>query len=120
MRKLKYWNLWLALGWCYAGIIIYLSLISYPPKVMTFEFGDKVKHLAGYALLMAWFVLLYKAPRLQRAHAAGFIAMGVGLEMLQGYGGLRSMELADGLANAAGVGLGWALGALGGMYRSRE
>jgi glycopeptide antibiotics resistance protein len=58
----------------------------------------------AYALLMFWFCQLYLNKIL---YGAGFIAMGVALEVLQGMSGLRSYEMLDMLANAAGVILGW-------------
>ncbi len=98
--------LFLALGWAYAGLIAFLSLTPSPPHVLEFDFGDKVKHLLGYALLMAWFAWLYPRPGPRRAYALGFALMGLGLELLQGWGGVRTMEFWDAAANAAGVGLG--------------
>jgi len=41
--------------------------------------------------------------------ALGFVALGAGLELLQGLGGARDPSWADGLANAAGAGGGWLL-----------
>ena len=83
--------------------IVWLSLTPSPPEV-DIEGGDKLGHLAGYGVLMFWFAQLY-ARRI--FHAAGFIAMGVALEFLQGWLGYRSFELYDMLANSAGVLLGW-------------
>jgi VanZ family protein len=68
------------------------------------EGGDKLGHLAGYALLMFWFAQLYAR---RAVWAAGFIAMGIVLELLQGWLGYRSLEGYDMLANTAGVLLGW-------------
>ena len=60
--------------------------------------------MLAYAALMFWFCQLYLNKIL---YGAGFIAMGVALEVLQGMSGLRSYEMLDMLANAAGVILGW-------------
>jgi VanZ family protein len=68
------------------------------------EGGDKLGHLAGYALLMFWFAQLYAR---RAVWAAGFIAMGIMLELLQGWLGYRSLEGYDMLANTGGVLLGW-------------
>ena len=83
--------------------IVGLSLMPAPPE-MGIEGGDKLGHLLGYALLMFWFAQLY----LRRVfYAAGFIAMGIALELAQGGLGYRSLEGYDMLANSAGVLLGW-------------
>jgi len=83
--------------------IVWLSLTPAPPRV-DIESGDKLGHLAGYGLLMFWFARLY-ARRLP--WAAGFIAMGIGLEFVQAAGGYRTLEVLDMAANTAGVLLGW-------------
>ena len=41
--------------------------------------------------------------------AAAFVAMGIALEFIQGWTGYRDFEVADMLADAAGVAAGWAL-----------
>lgn len=55
---------------------------------------------------MFWFCVLYRALRVRAFYASGFIAMGVALEFVQGSLGYRSFEVADMVANAAGVTLG--------------
>jgi len=95
---------WIAGGWAILAGIVYLSLTPSPPSA-DFEASDKVGHLLAYAVLMAWFALLYplKKPLL----AAAFIAVGVALEFAQGAVGYRSYEVADMVANSLGVALGW-------------
>jgi VanZ family protein len=88
--------------------IVWLSLTPAPPRV-DLESGDKLGHLAGYGLLMFWFARLY-ARRIP--WAAGFIAMGISLEFVQGSLGYRSFEHYDMLANSAGVLLGWGAASL--------
>ena len=56
---------------------------------------------------MFWFSQIYLSGKLRAAHAAVFLAMGIGLEVLQGLSGLREYEVLDMLANAAGVLCGW-------------
>ncbi|HZM35842.1 MAG TPA: VanZ family protein [Burkholderiales bacterium] len=74
---------------------------------MDFEASDKVGHLLAYAALMFWFSQLYLSRSLRLIHAAIFLLMGIGLEVLQGISGLRTYEIMDMLANTAGVLLGW-------------
>jgi VanZ family protein len=55
---------------------------------------------------MFWFAYLYRRTPTRALYAAGFIAMGVAIEFIQPYTG-RHFELADMLADALGVALGW-------------
>jgi hypothetical protein len=56
---------------------------------------------------MFWFCQVYASQRAKLLHGAVFLAMGVGLEFLQGMGGTREYDVVDMLANAAGVLSGW-------------
>jgi VanZ family protein len=96
----------LALGWGWAAAIVWLSLTSSPPQVDV-QFGDKLGHFGAYGLLMLWFCFLYAGFRTRTFYGAGFIAMGVGLEFLQGHLGYRSYDVIDMAANTIGVLLGW-------------
>ncbi len=102
--------LWLAGGWSIAAAIVWLSLTESPPK-LGFQQGDKIGHFVAYGTLMYWFCQLYAAAPARIAHAAGFAAMGVALEFIQGALGYRSFEVFDMVANSLGVLLGWALAA---------
>jgi len=106
----------LAGGWLYAVAIIWLSLTPSPPQV-DIESGDKLGHFLAYGLLMFWFGLLYRSWNARIAYAAGWIALGVGLEFAQRATGYRSFELADMAADALGVLLGW--GAAAAALRGR-
>ena len=96
----------LALGWGWAVAIVWLSLTPSPPKIDVDQ-GDKLGHFAAYGLLMLWFCLLYLRLPTRMLYAAGFIAMGVGLEFLQGQLGYRTYDVMDMAANTTGVLLGW-------------
>ena len=97
----------LALGWGWAAAIVWLSLTSRPPQVDV-QFGDKIGHFGAYGLLMGWFCLLYPRFPTRLKFAIGFIAMGVGLEFVQGHLGYRTYDVMDMTANTIGVLLGWA------------
>jgi VanZ family protein len=97
----------LGLGWGWAAAIVWLSLTPSPPRVDV-EYGDKLGHFAAYGLLMFWFSLLYHRRRTRALYMMAFVAMGVGLELLQGRLGYRTYEVFDMFANSAGVLLGWA------------
>jgi VanZ family protein len=93
----------IAAGWAWAAAVVWLSLTPSPPQA-DFSYSDKLGHFAAYGLLMFWFARLYRKPM---AYAAGFIAMGIGLEVAQGALGYRTYEVFDMLANTIGVLLGW-------------
>jgi VanZ family protein len=97
----------IALGWAWVAAIVWLSLTPSPPKV-DFEQSDKLGHFLAYGSLMLWFCFLYAALKARIAYAAGFIAMGIGLEFIQGALGYRTYEVFDMFANTIGVLLGWA------------
>ena len=86
--------------------IVWLSLTPSPPK-LDFEQSDKVGHFLAYGGVMFWFAQLYAARSTRLAYAAGFAAMGVALEFIQGWTGYRDFEVYDMLANGTGVALGW-------------
>ena len=96
----------LAIGWGWAATIVWLSLTPAPPK-LDFEHSDKLGHFLVYGALMFWFCLLYFRTRVRLLYAAGFIAMGIGLEFIQGWLVYRTYDPFDMLANAIGVALGW-------------
>jgi VanZ family protein len=98
---------WLAVGWAMVAAVVWLSLTPSPPKV-DFEQSDKVGHFLAYGGLMFWFSQLYVERKVRLAYAAGFAAMGVALEFVQGWTGYRDFEVYDMLADAIGVALGWA------------
>jgi hypothetical protein len=95
----------LGLGWGWAAAIVWLSLTPTGPQVDV-AYGDKLGHFGAYGLLMLWFALLYPAWPVRARYMIGFIAMGMGLEFLQGVLGHRVFDVVDMLANATGVLLG--------------
>ena len=95
---------WLLSGWFWIGLVVYLTLTATPPQVdLGLDHADKLEHLAAYLWLMGWFAPLYPARRPRLTIAAALIAMGITLEFLQQLGGVRYLELADMVANTAGV-----------------
>ncbi len=108
MVGLKYKWLWLFIGCLMIAFVVYSSLTT-SPVTPGFKFSDKVMHVIGYCGLMGWFIQIYRDRNAQRLLAAGFIALGVGLEFLQDLGGVRVFEFNDMVANMLGVLIGWAL-----------
>jgi VanZ family protein len=66
---------------------------------------------------MFWFCVLYRPLRVRAFYAAGFIAMGIALEFVQGWLGYRSFEVADMVANTVGVILGWTVASVSRILR---
>lgn len=105
MHKLR--KAWLAIGWVWVVVLVYISLMPNPPEPVRFLNADKLEHALAYCLLMLWFCQVY-VRRTQRLFSAVLlIAMGIAMEFLQGMTGYRSFEYADMLANSTGVLLGW-------------
>jgi VanZ family protein len=94
--------LWLAIGWGLVATIIWLSVTPKPPDI-GIEHGDKLGHFGAYGAAMFWFCQLYRRSAIRLAYAAGFIALGIGLEFVQRALGYRSFEVLDMVADAVGV-----------------
>ncbi|OOZ38517.1 hypothetical protein BOW53_15265 [Solemya pervernicosa gill symbiont] len=110
MRELKFRRVWLAIGWLLVLALVLLSLLPpLPDPIPTLGYSDKLGHAAAYALLMGWFMVLYRGGRRRLLLALLLIAMGASLELLQGMGSLRRFEYLDMVANGVGVGLGYLL-----------
>jgi len=99
-------NYWQAAGWLGVGLIFYLSLTPIPPQV-GIENGDKLGHLAAYSLTTLWFAQLYTGLRQRIWLALGMVALGIAMEYAQRATGYRSFEVADMVADALGVAIGW-------------
>jgi len=101
---LRYFKLWLSIGWMMVFLLSYFSLIPNPPEFdVGFEYFDKVRHFIAYFILMFWFCQLYTENRMRIFYLLFLILMGVALEILQGLGGVRYFEYYDMLANTLGV-----------------
>lgn len=105
-QPLRYFPLWLTVGWLLVAVVLQASLTSSPIQTPGIEYGDKIGHFAAYFTLVFWFCQLYK----NRAHAflfVLFVSMGIVIEFIQGQTDYRSFEVADMLANGSGAFLGW-------------
>jgi VanZ family protein len=98
--------IWKVIGWMLVILVVYLSLTPSPVEFPVEE-GDRYEHALAYATLMFWFAHLHDGFRARVGLALGLIALGVGLEFVQRMTGYRSFQLADMLADAVGVGIGW-------------
>ena len=105
---LRFFRIWLSVGWLMVLLVWYFSLMSDPPVFkIEFEYLDKVEHFISYFVLMAWFSQLYKTFQARLFYVLFFVSMGVTLEVLQGLGGVRFFEYSDMLANTLGVVTAW-------------
>ncbi|MEW5770554.1 MAG: VanZ family protein [Pseudomonadota bacterium] len=100
---MPYRTYWLGLGWGLILAVTYLSLTASPIDTGV-DNGDKAGHLLAYFSLMAWWGQL---DRRVNALLILFLAMGAGLELLQGLIPGREPSLLDMAANAGGALLGW-------------
>ncbi|MBF0277601.1 MAG: VanZ family protein [SAR324 cluster bacterium] len=107
-KDLRWCPLWLFIGWMQVFIVFYLSLMSNPPSVVSFEMADKFHHLLAYLVLMLWFAQIYSPQRFKTV-AWVLLTMGILIEILQGQTEDRYFEYSDIVANSSGVLLGFFL-----------
>ena len=106
MNPTKITGYWQAAGWLGVGLIIFLSLTPAPPQI-DIENGDKLGHLAAYGLVTLWFAQPYTGLRQRIWLAIGMVALGIAMEYAQRATGYRTFEVADMVADALGVAIGW-------------
>ena len=101
MVPLRFPWLWRLAGWLMiAGVVVGSLMPGHAiPKMVA---SDKLMHAGIYFLLMIWFAGLYR-----RSHhvfiALGLMALGLGLDLLQGMTSSRTFDPADIAANAGGI-----------------
>jgi len=105
-RPLRYRHVWQAVGWFMVAVVIWLSLTPAPPEPPPFLAWDKANHSIAYAGLMYWF---WQAFQRHWRWPLFLFVLGVGLEVLQGLGGVRMLEPYDMIANSVGILIGLAL-----------
>lgn len=97
-------------AWICGGIALILAVIyfSLTPKPVTIPGaqGDKFSHTLAYLVLMLWFVQVYASVASRITCAVLLILMGVSLEYVQLWIGIRTFEWLDMVSGAAGVLLG--------------
>ena len=101
MLPVRYPWVWLSLGWLLVLGVIVGSLV--PGEMLrAVTINDKIMHAGAYFVLMVWFAGLYRRSR-HPLIAAVLIALGVGLDMLQGATETRTLDILDIGADAAGI-----------------
>ena len=83
-----------------------VCLVPMPPHEPPIAHLDKVHHLAGYALLVAYAAMLFDTRRALGGAMLGVFALGVLIEALQALVPWRSMDPWDLVANTLGIVLG--------------
>ncbi len=108
LKPLRRPRLWLGL-WIVAivalVVVCLVPLDSLPPLP---ENSDKLEHLFGYFALSAAAVQLFGSRRALLVATVGLVALGIGVEIAQGFTAYRSSDPVDALANTLGVLLGMA------------
>lgn len=108
LRTFRRPQLWLALWALMIVAVIVLSLMPKPPIPPTLMIG-KLDHLVAYAALAAMAVQLYASRRAQSRAALAMIALGIALELAQGFlTDYRDMSAYDAMIDTLGVALGFA------------
>ena len=105
---MKIANIWRIAGWLGIAAIITLSLVPLQLD-MAVDNGDKFGHLASYVLVTLWLAQLYTELRQRIWLVLGMVALGIALEYAQSATSYRSFEVADMVADALGVAIGWLL-----------
>jgi VanZ family protein len=108
VQPLRYMQAWTTLGIGFVLLVIYLSLAA-PPRDIDLPDVFDIGHIVAYFWLMIWFAQIHRGARRRWAFAAGFGAMGIALEYLQGMTGYRQFDYVDMVRNFIGIAIGLTL-----------
>ncbi|HTD29472.1 MAG TPA: VanZ family protein [Xanthomonadaceae bacterium] len=101
--------LWLAMWASMIVGVIVLSLVRGPPIPAVLVIG-KFDHFIAYFALQAVAVQLYATRRAQMGAALAMVALGIGMELAQGYlTTYRDMSAYDAFIDTVGVAIGFAI-----------
>jgi VanZ family protein len=110
LLPLRFPKLWSALGWLLVAGVIVGSLI--PGQALeVVNISDKLLHAGTYLILMVWFAGFYRRS-LYPLIAVVLLALGMSLDLLQGFTVTRSFDWFDIAMNGAGVAAGLTLSLL--------
>ena len=121
MLPLRHRRFWIALSAVLVASVVYGSLKPHLDLPVPAGF-DKVEHFSAYFALAVWFTGIHDRAGYARV-AAGLLALGASMEVLQGLMHMgRTADFLDMAANTAGVvaGLALALCCTGGWARRVE
>lgn len=80
-----------------------LAPVSFSLPGPTIQHFDKVLHFCAYALLTAWYLVVFPGRYTFIAIPVLMLAIGISIEWLQGLTGYRDASVADALANMGGI-----------------
>lgn len=107
MRSLRFGWLWLGAGCVALALVLTLALVPLATRMPPL-LSDKMAHGLTFAFLMTWFLGIFEL-RLASRVAIMLVGYGVLIELLQGLTPYRAVEVADVVADCAGIGIGWVL-----------
>jgi hypothetical protein len=107
VAALKHRGMWIVFGIGFILLVIHLSLTSQPVDVPGW-WNFKLGHIVAYCWLMLWFAQIYARFGVRLAIAAALLAMGIGLEYVQGLVG-RDFSYSDMRDDGIGIALGWGI-----------
>lgn len=113
VRPLRFRYLWLFGGLCLIALVLNLTLT--PPGPAAGLLNDKIAHAIAFMVLMSWFCGVFEM-RFAPLIGVVLLCIGILIELAQQQLSFRSAELADGLADAGGILVGWGL-AVAGLQR---
>ena len=108
VSHLRFKWIWLSLGALLLSGITVLSLVNLAP-IDGVLLQDKIMHMLAYGLLMGWFAQIYRRTMARLVLVVALVAMGIGIEYLQGMVSHRQFDVMDMVANTSGVCLAWLL-----------
>jgi VanZ family protein len=100
---------WLRVGRLGLAAVVVLSLVPSPEIAVSVEGLDKLEHGLVWLAATTWYAQLLASRRRLALYAIGFLALGCAIELAQGLTPWRSADWRDLVADAIGVGLGYAL-----------
>ncbi len=111
----------MGLGWLLVLAVMLGSLLP-GPGTIDFDIDDKILHFMSYFSLMVWFAGMYERNRQYLMIAIILVALGIALDVMQGFVATRFFDVFDIVANIAGTvtGYGLVLLMLGGWCRRVE
>ncbi len=106
LRDFRRPRLWLTAWVTMIVVVVIVCVLPMQTLSPSIDHVDKIEHVAGYATLAGYAVMLFGTRRAQASAACGLLVLGLALEGVQGWLPWRSAELLDVAANAFGVLLG--------------
>jgi VanZ family protein len=101
LLPLRYAKVWFALG-CLLVVGVVVGSLLPGDMVDGLSYNDKLMHAGSYFALMVWFAGLYRRA-LHPLVGAVLLALGIGVDLLQGLTATRHLDIYDIAANCFGI-----------------